>query len=235
MRKNFDQEILPWVYKHLLRAFGRQYWWPAKSPFEVIVGAILTQGTAWSNVEKSIRSLKKRKVLHPRRLYHLDQEILAKTIRSSGFFNIKTKRLKNFLSYLFRRWGGSLKEMFEEPTAILRQELLTVSGLGRETVDSILLYAGEKPIFVVDAYTRRIFSRHGLIQGNEAYDIIQRKAMRSLPHQNTLFNEYHALLVEVGKRYCRTVPHCEGCPLDPLPRTKRGCQAFLKQSGRRFS
>lgn len=209
--------MLTWIYRRLFLAFGKQKWWPAESPFEVIVGAILTQGTAWSNVEKSILLLRK-SPLTPHHLYSMRRKDLSKRIRSSGFFNVKSKRLQNFLSYLFKQWNGNLDRMFQTPLSILRRGLLSVSGLGRETVDSILLYAGGKPIFVVDAYTRRIFSQHGFFQEDEPYDVIQDYFMKSLPHDSPLFNEYHALLVKVGKEHCRATPFCRGCPLDPLPR-----------------
>lgn len=219
-----------WVYRRLYRAFGKQHWWPAKTPFEVIVGAILTQGTAWSNVEKSVRALREKKALVPERLYSMKSNVLSKTIRSSGFFNVKTRRLRNFVSYLFDRWDGDLHRMFQTPAPFLRREFLTISGLGKETVDSILLYAGNKPTFVVDAYTRRIFSRHGVFREDEEYDDIQNYFLRSLPPKSRLFNEYHALLVEVGKKYCRPSPLCQKCPLDPLPRTRRGSLLFLKKT-----
>lgn len=227
MQKVSDAKIVRWVYRTLLRAFGKQYWWPAKTPFEVIVGAILTQGTAWSHVEKSLFALRQSRSLTPRRLYAMNQKTLAKMIRPSGFFRVKAKRLQHFLSYFFKRWGGNLDKMFETPVSTLRGELLDISGLGRETVDSILLYAGGTPTFVVDSYTRRILMRHGLLKGNETYDEIRSYFMKSLPLQSSLFNEYHALLVEVGKRYCRTTPLCARCPLDPLPRTRRGCDDFF--------
>lgn len=234
MQKDFDPAVLRWIYKRLIRTFGKRHWWPAETPFEVVIGAILTQGTAWSNVEKAIRALREKKYLDAQRLYHLDEKILAKTIRSSGFFNVKAKRLKNFLVYLFDRCGGDLKRMFQIPTSTLRRELLAIVGLGKETVDSILLYAGEKKTFVVDAYTRRIFSRHGLLDENEEYDKIRSYFMDSLPHRSALFNEYHALLVEVGKRYCHKTPLCRECPLDPLPRTKKGCRVFMERQGRKI-
>lgn len=220
--------MLRWIYRRLYRTFGKRHWWPAKSPFEVVVGAILTQNTAWSNVEKAIRALEKKRLLRADRLYRLNQETLAKTIRPSGFFNVKAKRVKNFLSYLFRKWEGNLEALFLHPTGPLRKELLAIDGLGEETVDSILLYAGGKPVFVVDAYTRRVLSRHGLLRGDERYEEIQDYFTDTLPHRASLFNEYHALLVEVGKRYCRKSPLCASCPLDPLPRTKKGCQNFIR-------
>lgn len=229
MQKNFNEKLLLWIYHRLYKAFGQRHWWPAKTRFEVIAGAILTQGTAWTQVEKSIDLLRKGNLLSAARLYHLDKRRLARTIRSSGFFNVKTERLKNFLSYLFKRWNGDLNRMFRSPMRPLRQELLSISGLGKETVDSILLYAGKKPIFVVDAYTRRIFSRHGLLREFENYDAIQNYFMGYLPSRSALFNEYHALLVEVGKRYCRKTALCQKCPLDPLPRTQGGCRVFAEQ------
>ena len=229
MQENADVKLVHWVYRRLYRAFGKQHWWPAKTPFEVIVGAILTQGTAWSNVEKSVRALREKKALVPERLYSMKSNVLSKTIRSSGFFNVKTRRLRNFVSYLFDRWDGDLHKMFQTPAPFFRREFLTISGLGKETVDSILLYAGNRPIFVVDAYTRRIFSRHGLLRGDEKYDEIQNYFMESLLPESRLFNEYHALLVEVGKRYCRTSPLCQECPLDPLPRSRRISHPFLKK------
>jgi len=228
LQKRFDKKVLGWIYKRLYRTFGKRHWWPAKSAVEVVAGAILTQNTAWSNVEKAIQSLEKKKLLTAERLYRLKTKNLAEAIRPSGFFNVKAKRIKNFLSYLFRRWGGNLETMFLQPTGPLRKELLAIDGLGEETVDSILLYAGGKPLFVVDAYTRRVLSRHGLLRGNERYEEIQDYFMDTLPRHAPLFNEYHALLVEVGKRYCRKSPLCTSCPLDPLPRTKRGCQDFIR-------
>ena len=234
LQKDFDRSVLEWIYERLIRTFGKRHWWPAETPFEIVIGAILTQGTAWSNVEKAIRALREKKYLDAQSLYHLDEKILAKTIRSSGFFNVKAKRLKNFLAYFFERCSGDLKKMFQIPTPTLRRELLAIAGLGEETTDSILLYAGEKMTFVVDGYTRRIFSRHGLLDGKEEYDNIQNYFMNSLPHRSALFNEYHALLVEVGKRHCRNTPLCRGCPLDPLPRTKKGCEAFMKKQERKI-
>src|SRR3972149_12314300 len=148
------------IYKKLFTAFGPQRWWPGDTPFEVIVGAILTQNTAWKNVEKAIHNLKKAKVLQSKKMHDLSERELAKLIRPAGYFNIKAKRLKYFLNYLFDNYGGSLNRMFKKRTDALRRELLQVNGIGPETADSILLYAGNHPVFVVDAYTKRIFSRH---------------------------------------------------------------------------
>lgn len=202
------------TYKKLFTAFGHQHWWPGDTPFEVIVGAILTQNTAWTNVEKAIHNLRKAKLLNPKRLHNLSQAELAQHIRPAGYFNIKAKRLKYFLNYLFDDYGGNLKKMFKKRTDALRRELLQVNGIGPETADSILLYAGNHPIFVIDAYTKRIFSRHGIIPADADYHDVQELFMRNLPHDVKLFNEYHALIVKTGKDFCRTKkPLCSKCPL----------------------
>jgi len=201
-------------YNKLLRAFGPQHWWPGDSPFEVIVGAILTQNTAWTNVEKAIHNLKKAKLLTPGKLHDLSQDEIAKYIRPAGYFNIKAKRLKHFLNYLFDNYGGNLKKMFKKRTDALRRELLSVNGIGPETADSILLYAGNHPVFVVDAYTKRIFSRHQVVKTDADYHNIQELFMKNLPHVVKMFNEYHALIVKAGKDFCRTrKPMCSRCPL----------------------
>lgn len=200
------------TYKKLFSAFGHQHWWPGDTPFEVIVGAILTQNTAWTNVEKAIRNLKKAKLLNPKRLHDLSQAELAQHIRPAGYFNIKAKRLKHFLNYLFDNYGGNLNRMFKKRTDALRRELLEVNGIGPETADSILLYAGNHPVFVVDAYTKRIFSRHRIIKADADYYDVQALFMKSLDVR--MFNEYHALIVRVGKDFCRTKkPLCGRCPL----------------------
>jgi len=201
-------------YNKLLRAFGPQHWWPGDTPFEVIVGAILTQNTAWTNVEKAIHNLKKAKLLTPGKLHDLSQDEIAKYIRPAGYFNIKAKRLKHFLNYLFDNYGGNLKKMFKKRTDALRRELLSVNGIGPETADSILLYAGNHPVFVVDAYTKRIFSRHQVVKTDADYHNIQELFMKNLPHVVKMFNEYHALIVKAGKDFCRTrKPLCSRCPL----------------------
>ncbi len=202
------------IFNLLYDAFGPRHWWPGDSPFEVIVGAILTQNTTWKNVEKAINNLKRANLLEPKALYRLPYEILVELIRPVGFFNIKAKRLKAFLNFLFEEFQGNLEEMFSLEMEGLRKKLLSIPGIGPETADSILLYAGGKPSFVVDAYTRRILSRHGLIHEEASYEDIRELFMDHLPSDVGLFNEYHALLVELGKRFCKTKPHCKGCPLE---------------------
>jgi endonuclease-3 related protein len=201
------------LYRHLFRHFGPQRWWPARSRFEVIVGAILTQNTAWANVERAIAAMRGARLLNPRGIDAAPQEQLARLIRSTGYYNMKAKRLKQFTRFLQTRYSGSVQRMCRTELPRLRPELLGISGIGEETADSILLYAGGRPIFVVDAYTRRVLERHGLSAEKTPYGEIQRLFMTHLPANPTLFNEYHALLVAVGKTYCRKTPHCDSCPL----------------------
>lgn len=233
-------KILSIIYRKLYRSFGPQHWWPATppkrggearpfrkpirgrpaDPFEVIVGAILTQNTSWRNVEKAIDHLKKEKLLTPAALHQLPHQKLAALIKPAGFFNIKAKRLKNFLDFLFSRYNGRLGSMACVESGRLRQELLAINGIGPETADSILLYAFDKPVFVVDAYTKRIFSRHKIIGHAETYDQIQARFMSRLKRDKSLYNEYHALIVQCAKTFCRTQPHCSGCPLEFLNKNK---------------
>ena len=197
----------------LERFFGDLHWWPGETPFEVTVGAILTQNTNWANVEKAIGRLKAEGVLEPGALRGLDDETLADLIRPSGYFRVKAKRLKAFLDVLCGDFGGDLEQMLSGDLRQARQRLLGISGIGEETADSILLYAGGRPVFVIDAYTRRILARHGIIDGKPAYGELQRLFMACLPRDAGLYNQYHALIVETGKRYCRKEPRCEACPL----------------------
>lgn len=202
------------VYQRIFSLFGPQRWWPADSPFEVIVGAILTQNTNWSNVERAIKNLKKAKVLEAKKLYKLPHSKLAGLIRPAGYFNIKAGRLKEFLRFFFQNYQGDLKNMRKKKSAVLREELLAVKGIGPETADSILLYALNRPIFVVDAYTRRILFRHSLIEEGASYSQIQNLFMKSVQNDVELFNEYHALLVRLGKDFClKSKPKCSICPL----------------------
>ena len=169
---------------------------------------------ARQHVEKAIHNLKKAKLLTPGKLHDLSQDEIAKYIRPAGYFNIKAKRLKHFLNYLFDNYGGNLKKMFKKRTDAVRRELLSVNGIGPETADSILLYAGNHPVFVVDAYTKRIFSRHQVVKADAEYHDIQELFMKNLPHVVKMFNEYHALIVKAGKDFCRTrKPLCSRCPL----------------------
>jgi len=202
------------IYHSFFERFGPQHWWPGETPFEVIIGAILTQNTSWKNVEKAINSLKASGYFTPKGLYDVPIDRLAQLIRSSGYFNVKAKRLKNFLAFLFNEYEGDLEAMLEEDGVKLRDKLLKVNGLGPETVDSILLYAAGFPVFVVDAYTRRIFSRHEDIKGDATYHQIQTLFMESLPRNENLYNEYHALIVRVGKELCKKKPLCHICPIE---------------------
>lgn len=202
------------MYSRLFEHFGPQGWWPGGTAFEVTVGAILTQNTNWGNVEKAIANLKAAKLLSPRKLYALPERRLAALIRPSGYYNIKAKRLRALLKMLCEKYGGSLKRVFRLPLAGLREELLSVNGIGEETADSIVLYAAEKPTFVVDAYTRRILSRHGLCQPGAAYSEVKQIFESKLKPDVKLYNEYHALLVRLGKMLCRARnPLCDKCPL----------------------
>ncbi|MDD5196697.1 MAG: endonuclease III domain-containing protein [Candidatus Omnitrophota bacterium] len=203
------------IYRKLYSHFGPQRWWPADTAFEVMVGAILTQNTSWLNVEKAISNLKEHKALEPARLYHLPDKKLAKLIRSAGFYNIKAKRLKDFLNFFINDYGASIKKISKVKITALRKELLAIKGVGPETADSILLYALHKPVFVIDAYTRRVFSRHKFIQEDATYDQAQRLFMINLKKDVKLFNEYHALIVALAKNYClKSAPKCSLCPLD---------------------
>jgi endonuclease-3 related protein len=202
------------VYRRLLEAFGPQQWWPGESPFEVMVGAVLTQNTNWKNVERAIDNLREADLLDPRALYDVPPEELEELIRPAGYFRLKTRRLRSLLQLLVERYDGSLEKMFAVDPATLRNELLGVHGIGPETADSILLYAGEIPSFVVDTYTHRILSRHGWIGFDADYHAIRDHMQSSLPEDVSLYNEYHALLVRLGKDYCRkSNPKCDQCPL----------------------
>lgn len=196
------------------KALGPQHWWPAKTPFEMIVGAILTQNTSWKNVERAIENLRNAGCLDAAKLRDIDIADLAQLIRPAGYFNVKAKRLKSFVTWFWGRYEGDLDRMFAARTATLREELLSISGIGRETGDSILLYAAGKPSFVVDTYTYRILRRHRLIDDEADYEQIKDLFESNLPEDVKLFNEYHALLVAVGKDHCRPKARCAGCPLE---------------------
>ncbi len=205
------------IYELLFERFGPQHWWPGDTKDEIIVGAILTQNTNWQNVEKAIANLRKASLVSLEKLYSIEQSQLAELIRPAGYYNIKAKRLKNFLNWLFREHNGSLAEIENMDTETLRQELLGINGIGRETADSILLYAFDKPIFVIDAYTYRVVTRHQLIEPECDYEQLRSLFEDNLDSDVKLFNEYHALLVRAGKEFCRPQARCAGCPLEKLP------------------
>ncbi|MCE5195324.1 MAG: hypothetical protein LLF28_07765 [Nitrospiraceae bacterium] len=202
------------IYKKLYKAFGHQDWWPGDSPFEVAVGAILTQNTNWGNVEKAINNLKKEKALKAKTIHEMPVKKLALLIRPAGYFNVKSKRLKSFINFLMNDYHGSMQRLKKDKMNSLRQKLLSVNGIGHETADSILLYALDKPIFVIDAYTKRVLSRHKILGYDESYEKFQELFHSSLKRDVKLFNEYHALFVRLGKMFCKTKPDCEGCPLN---------------------
>ncbi len=212
-RSDAHSELLAY-FETLSGALGPMHWWPARTRFEVIVGAILTQNTAWSNVERALINLRRERLLTPLAMERVSSTRLAQLVRPSGCYRQKTRKLKEFVKFLRREYGGSLRRMFRTPTLTLREQLLAVHGIGPETADSILLYAGGHAIFVVDAYTHRILERHGLHAGKPDYRRIQALVEFSLPREPRAYNEFHALLVKVGKRWCRTKnPRCEECPL----------------------
>jgi endonuclease III related protein len=209
--------MLSKVYQRLSKTFGPQHWWPAESPFEVIVGAILTQNTSWRNVEKAIENLREADLLDPHTLYAVPVGELEELIQPAGYFRVKAKRLRSLLEFLIERFDGSLDAMFAVGLPDLRRELLEVHGIGPETADSILLYAGGLPTFVVDAYTHRIFARHGWIDFDADYERIQDYAQSELPQDVAIYNEFHAILVRIGKDFCRkSSPKCQECPLCEL-------------------
>ena len=205
------------AYERLLAAFGRQHWWPGDSCFEIMIGAVLVQNTAWRNVERAIANLREADAMEPLALYKLPAAELAELIRPAGYYQVKTRRLRNLLQYVVERHNGSLDAMFSCRLATLREELLAINGIGPETADAILLYAGGLPTFVVDTYTHRVLARHGWIGYEATYDEIKDYFESALPADAALYNEYHALLVRVGKDFCkRAAPNCESCPLAPL-------------------
>ena len=213
------------IYGLLNGHFGDLHWWPAEEPFEVMVGAILTQNTAWANVEKAIAALKGNRLLSPEALFRIDEGTLAGIIRPSAYYNVKAGRLKSFVRFLQEEYAGDIGIMSAEELPALRDKLLGVQGIGQETADSILLYACGKPVFVCDAYTRRILQRHRMIDDEADYRSIQEMFMDHLPHDAALFNQFHALIVYAGKTFCRKAPKCDPCPLRtlhteraPLPR-----------------
>ena len=201
------------VYQRLYEAYGPQHWWPGDSPFEVIIGAILTQSAAWSNVEKAMFNLKAAGVLTSQGLRDISQEELATLLRPSGYFNTKAKKLKAFIAHLWEYYQGDLDGFLANEAPSLRRELLSIYGIGEETADDIVLYAAGKPSFVIDAYTRRILDRLGLGHNATTYQEYQELFHQALPMEPSLYNEYHALLVRHGKDICKKTPRCAGCCL----------------------
>jgi endonuclease-3 related protein len=248
------RDEIPQYYTALLARYGPQNWWPARSRFEVIVGAYLTQNTNWSNVEKALANLRRARCLSVSAMRDMPLAELETLVRPSGYFRQKARNLKTFIAFLDRQYSGSLTRMFAQPTEKLRAELLELNGVGPETADSILLYAGNHPVFVVDAYTRRVLLRHGIIGQKTTYkeiramieEAISSSEAESLVVNNSSsdprhpvsrmsssargelaqhYNELHALIVRVGNRYCRAKPICEGCPLQPFLKTPSGATA----------
>ncbi|MDY6971741.1 MAG: endonuclease III domain-containing protein [Thermodesulfobacteriota bacterium] len=201
------------MFSLLLNHFGPQDWWPADTALEVMVGAVLTQNTNWKNVQRAIENLKKRGLLSLAGLQAVAVTELAQEIRPAGYFNIKAGRLKNLIDFIGDRYHGDLSKFLEDETEILRQGLLSVKGIGPETADSILLYAAGRPVFVIDAYTHRILSRHGMTNEQTTYIELQNFFVDHLPEDTALFNEFHALIVQTGKNYCRKKSLCHSCPL----------------------
>jgi len=203
------------IYSLLYKRFGPQHWWPGSTPFEVIIGAILTQSANWSNVELAIGNLKRAKRLSPKAILEIRDSKLEKLVRPSGYFRAKAKKVKAFVKYLMENYNGSLKKMFDKSISKLREELLAIHGIGPETADSIICYAALKPTFVVDAYTKRIGNRIGLFKLEKYYEI-KDYFESNLPKRYQLLNEYHALIVALGKYHCKPRPVCDKCPLETV-------------------
>lgn len=210
------------VFDALFARYGAQHWWPAETQFEMMLGAILTQNTAWTQVEKALSNLRKADALNFQILETATKREIAEWIRPAGYFNQKSGTIKGMIDTIRDRFDGSLDQLFAQETSTLRKELLSWKGIGPETADSIILYAAKRPVFVVDAYTKRICSRHGWIDESAKYETIANLFTAPLPLDVQLFNEYHALIVQVCKDHCNTKPKCEGCPLERfLPADRR--------------
>jgi endonuclease-3 related protein len=208
-----EQRLLN-IFRTLLSSFGKRNWWPGETELEIIVGAILTQNTSWKNVEKAINNMKAQGVLDVDTLHTITKDQLGEIIKPSGFYNQKSSRLKLFINVLHEKFNKSIYNLKYYDTNDLRNLLLGISGIGPETADSILLYALNRPVFVVDAYTKRFLKNHRLYDGNEKYDDVQQFFMTNLPHDTYLFNEFHALIVCLCQNYCKNVPECIMCPLN---------------------
>ncbi len=223
MDNHLISQALQNIYHQLMARYGPQYWWPAQESFEVIVGAILTQSAAWGNVEKAITNLKSARALSPETLRQLSLSELAMLIHPCGYYNAKALKLKSFAHWLGEHYGDNLSHLFANKTDYLRQQLLSLHGIGPETADSIMLYAANKPVFVIDAYTRRIITRVGLAPDSNNYSVYQALFMDNLPADVRLFNEYHALLVRLAKNACRSRPLCQQCCLNNI------CQTYINR------
>ena len=204
------------IYERMLAHFGPTHWWPGDTPFEIAVGAILTQNAAWINVEQAIANLKRKKLLSPRKILECPDDTLHEALRPSGYFRVKAARLRSFCHYLIEEHRGSMTRMAKAPLEQLRPALLAVNGIGPETADDILLYACDKPVFVIDAYTRRILSRHGIVPADLPYEDLRTLFEGSQRRDSARWAEYHGLIVYTGKDFCRPTPRCQGCPLQPM-------------------
>lgn len=228
--------LLHRMFQLAFRALGPQHWWPGDTPFEVCVGAVLTQNTSWTNVERAIANLKAARALDPLAVHRMPARRLGRLIRPAGYFNVKARRLKSFIAFLVNRLGGRIESIRRFPPDGARRALLEVHGIGPETADSILLYAAEVPIFVCDSYTRRILHRHGLGDPNADYHAMQDLFHRAFPDRDpALYNEFHALIVAIGKDYCRPrSPRCQTCPLGLLltPAQRRHLQSAPTPGGK---
>jgi len=210
---NTIRERLLWIFNTLLHSFGKRHWWPGETALEIIIGAVLTQNTSWKNVEKAIENLKRHDAVNVDRLYSMDKTELARIILPSGFYNIKSNRLKNLIDVIYNEYDSNILNLYSINVWHTREKLLAIKGIGKETADSIILYALNKPIFVIDAYTKRFLQNHRLYNGESDYDSLQRFFMENLPADTYLFNEFHALIVYLCQNFCKKIPVCEGCPL----------------------
>ncbi len=213
------------AFNRLLERYGPQHWWPGEGPLEILVGTVLVQNTNWRNVEKAIDNLREAGVMTPEKLFALDPEELSELIRPAGYYQVKTKRLRNLLRLVVEQYDGALEAMFAGDMHALREELLGVNGVGPETADCILLYVGNFPKFIADGYAMRVAARHGWIEFEADYHALQDFFESRLPAEAPLFNEYHALLVKVGKEHCKTKPICTDCPLEGLLPESGPCSA----------
>lgn len=202
------------IFELLLARFGPRHWWPGDTPLEIMVGAILTQNTAWRNVERAIDNMKAADLMDITRIHEISEKELANIIKPSGFFNIKSRRLKTFMAFLMDEYGGRIESLEFVTQETLRHQFLSLSGIGPETADSILLYALERPVFVVDAYTKRFLKLHRISDGEEDYHKVQEFFTSNLPSDTALFNEFHALIVRLCQTHCKKTPHCVGCALE---------------------